>query len=366
MFHFFIKAFCNTAAGKERLRCVFSFSAGVLLCGALLVSLGVPGCGRAGLKEGVYSCVEGEEDTCPPGWICRRNSDGDYRCFSTDGHDDGGVDGGEDANLNDGGDVDGGCECGEGDGPCCDGCNFRSTDYKCDDTPVGIERACNEPACGTTIIEAISYRHCSGLSAECDSSNIRGAGEWEVAEYCEPNQACREAGEGDAYCQPCSLGCHQNECCVDNDSDGYYGNCPPYDCDDFNPDIHPAADEIPANCIDENCNGEDAVGDPDIISLEVSPNPASSFETVDVVATATEGFTDLSIGLQRNNEDIDYIYETATGNGNYFEWHWTEDKGNPIPIGGPGTYKVIFHKDDIEGVEPSGRVPLICRTLEVN
>ena len=39
---------------------------------------------------------------------------------------------------------------------------------------------------------------------------------------------------------------------LDEDSDGWIAL---FDCDDHNPDVHPGADEIPGNGIDDNCNG---------------------------------------------------------------------------------------------------------------
>jgi hypothetical protein len=45
--------------------------------------------------------------------------------------------------------------------------------------------------------------------------------------------------------------------CVDNDGDGYHANCGDEDCDDTDPDVHPGAEEVINNGIDDDCVGGD-------------------------------------------------------------------------------------------------------------
>ncbi len=326
-------------SGKSLSSGTWFFRAFVAVILVMPFANGCAGCGDVSLKGGVYACVPDEENTCPAGWYCRQNVQGEYRCFTTPEDDDGSVvvDAASDGSVHDGSEVDAACVCTEGD--CCDGCYYRGTDHRCDETPVGTALKCEELQCGTRILEAVSYKYCSGTSAQCDESNIQ-EGSSEV-ESCTPEQACREDSSGNAWCEDCGdLNCHFNNCCVDPDET-----------------------EIPANCIDENCDGSDALGDTTVnLSMQISPNPVGTGSSVSVTVGATHGFAFIGLLIQDPHgvERIVQDPEITSGGGQY-TWTWSS-----IPFHGPGKHKIIFAYDFLPEHAPTSWTPLICRILEVN
>jgi arylsulfatase A-like enzyme len=59
------------------------------------------------------------------------------------------------------------------------------------------------------------------------------------------------------------LGLRLARAATDRDGDGYSASFGGGDCDDHAPDVHPGAEDIPGNGIDENCEGGDSTAEPD-------------------------------------------------------------------------------------------------------
>ncbi len=87
----------------------------------------------------------------------------------------------------------------------------------------------------------------------------------------------------------------------DTDQDGY---SPPGDCDDNDRDVHPGAEEIPNNTIDDNCNGQ---------VDEVSPTAQQNAMTYEAESD-WNALSGTSIWDDRSNASGQYVRDIGDGN----------------------------------------------------
>ncbi|MEE2750039.1 MAG: putative metal-binding motif-containing protein [Myxococcota bacterium] len=74
---------------------------------------------------------------------------------------------------------------------------------------------------------------------------------------------------------------------TDADGDGYLT---PEDCDDTDASIHPGAEDIPDDGIDQNCDGVDGVAEP-VDTGDTSADTGDTGDTADTADTGDTGYT---------------------------------------------------------------------------
>jgi surface antigen len=150
--------------------------------------------------------------------------------------------------------------------PCtADGCSGAACTHAAafDGSPCGGGKVCDGGSCGCS---AQSYKACSGGAVYWfDSCDAKGA----IADSCDDGNPCTSDGcSGSACTHPnaangtvcgsgleCSAGTCQNAC-IDNDKDGFFSNCAPFDCSGHDNDkyIYPNAPEV-WDVRDNDCDG---------------------------------------------------------------------------------------------------------------
>ena len=163
--------------------------------------------------------------------------------------------------------------------------------------------------------------------------------------------------------------------CFDEDDDDYR-DCEG-DCNDFSPAVHPCANEIPGNGIDEDCSGADRTLDPGQVS-EVEPNDEAGTAN-DLGLIGDETVLQGNLCKTGNNSafytgDLDfYRFRTATtadsdlyfnarlawsGSGNYDLWLYAADGTTPLAYGtsirNPETLSMVLDFDTEYVVMPAG------------
>ena len=154
---------------------------------------------------------------------------------------------------------------GYGFGADCDG-------YDCNDGNAHVHPGANE-ICGNGIDDDCvdGDEVCPTACTDGDSDGFGRGTDCAVEDCDDTNQniypgATEICGNGvDEDCNGSDLACDE---CIDLDGDGYGEGtaCDGADCDDTNPAIHPGANEICGNGIDEDCTGDDS--DCDCVDLD--------------------------------------------------------------------------------------------------
>lgn len=114
------------------------------------------------------------------------------------------------------------CACSSG--SCCDGCNYRSASYVCDNA-YSTDYQCTSNSCGADAQSRTSKRYCSGSLASC-SGSITWNG-WSTIQNCSSASVCTSNNSTYPTCIGCTYGCSGGSCCQrdtyePNDSDSSY------------------------------------------------------------------------------------------------------------------------------------------------
>jgi hypothetical protein len=130
---------------------------------------------------------------------------------------------------------------------------YTNCEGDCDDFNAAIHPNATD-VCGNSIDEDCDGVADNGTCDEAGYTNFSSPCGVSVCSYdsfCCSNSwdaFCAAEAASDPFCQFCWCGCY------DNDLDGYT-NCDG-DCEDFNPFVHPGAEEICGNDVDDDCNGQ--------------------------------------------------------------------------------------------------------------
>jgi arylsulfatase A-like enzyme len=95
------------------------------------------------------------------------------------------------------------------------------------------------------------------------------------------------------------LGLRLARAATDRDGDGYSASFGGGDCDDHAPDVHPGAEDIPGNGIDENCEGGDSAAEAD---AEPVAGEAGAPDTTGTVGTTGGAGTPTEAGAPAGSE----------------------------------------------------------------
>ena len=107
--------------------------------------------------------------------------------------------------------VSGGTPCVCTSGTCCDGCNYRSTTYKCQEDVTTDYECADGTNCGQDVYVRHQDKYCSGSSTGCD-----GALQWDtpvVYDDCTTTEKCANDDSSCNYDAVCACVCTSGTCC---------------------------------------------------------------------------------------------------------------------------------------------------------
>jgi hypothetical protein len=152
------------------------------------------------------------------------------------------------------------------------GCLYGSTAaYNVDDS---VTFSCTESEEYYIVVEAYGTDHLENASGPCTSTGDASGDVYsptytlyfDVSESTGCAEDCDDGEDNDLdKLTDCDdTDCHSDAICCDLDGDGYFSAlCDGDDCDDDDASINPGATDIPGDGIDQDCDGEDAVEEPE-------------------------------------------------------------------------------------------------------
>lgn len=152
------------------------------------------------------------------------------------------------------------------------GCLFGSTAaYAVDDS---VEFSCVAGQGYFIVVEAYGTRHLDNASGPCTTTGDATGDvfsptytlSFDVSESTGCAEDCDDGEDNDLdELTDCDdPDCLTDAICCDLDGDGHFSEtCDGLDCDDSDPSIHPGATDIPGDGIDQDCDGADAVEEPE-------------------------------------------------------------------------------------------------------
>ena len=98
-------------------------------------------------------------------------------------------------------------------GPCCDGCDYRPSSYKCSSSSQDSQYQCTGSGCGGQAQRKDQYRYCTGWSSDCGTSNLKWDPSWTTLDSCSSNEPCQATSYSASCGSSCGGQCVGGACC---------------------------------------------------------------------------------------------------------------------------------------------------------